>query len=309
MDQFFCNICKIYVGTLNEVMEGDACEKHYCFRNASNINVDIETHLIGIDQKEQVELDVQAFIGETSRDTEQLSPGAGQSAIEKTSKPAPVKSQGFVYDSNSSSEQIEVEQRPPSWNVAPENENTKYNFWSEAETKLLITTYEQHMSKFDSPMFNVQGVFKRIAEDLGKENVIKSSKSCEVKWRNLKKTYEEVMKKNKKTGTPKTRFKYFEMMHNILFKSVKINPVCTVSQHEIKTRVLTDNENKDIRIEKTKTVTDRPDAVETVFPKKKKKKSEEEETREQARERRHRERITQKNEMFKWFQDNFPKNN
>lgn len=102
------------------------------------------------------------------------------------------------------------------------NQNTNVNLlfpinhetnmkWSDNAINLLIVTYKNNISKFDSPMYNNNGVWKYISNEMKTHGIQISGEKCNEKWRNLKKTYDKVSKHNSQTGNSKKSWPNFDV--------------------------------------------------------------------------------------------------
>lgn len=78
-------------------------------------------------------------------------------------------------------------------------------------------------------MYNKKQVWEKISLDLAKHGIQKAATKCDEKWRNLKNNYEKVLKEKQRTGNRPQSWKYFDMLHDIYFRSPQFNPVCVVS--------------------------------------------------------------------------------
>lgn len=189
----------------------------------------------------------------------------------------------------------------PQHNPALFSEKQESN-WTNEGVKLLINAYKNNKHKFYSPQYSNRQVWNIISDELKSESFIKSGHKCDEKWRNLKATYKKTLDHNKATGNNRVTWEFFDDFHEIYFKCPDINPVATASSSGAQTKVTDNSQNLS-----------EPTSEENVAsPKQKKRKVENEKVEflrelDQNKERRHHEKIEQRERMFQWFVNKFDK--
>jgi hypothetical protein len=189
----------------------------------------------------------------------------------------------------------------PEHHVLNETTPTETVGWSENAIRLLIVTYNEHKEKFKSPRYNKKEVWNLISHALREHKIYKSGLKCDEKWRNLKKTYEKVRTANKGTGGAPTHWFFFDEMHEIYFHDPHFNPVLTVSSSSgVKRSSGNEAENQE-------TVKDGIQEKFSPSGKKRLSKSISSYEIDQNKQKRHKERMEQRERMFQWFQENVRK--
>lgn len=103
-------------------------------------------------------------------------------------------------------------------NIENNNENVEKNntnCWTIEETMALINAYE-HFSDMLSHAKKRKHVWEIIANEVVSLGVSKSAEKCEVKWRNLIRTYKAIKDNKKTTGRGAIRFQFYDKMDEIL---------------------------------------------------------------------------------------------
>ncbi|CAG9820708.1 unnamed protein product [Phaedon cochleariae] len=282
-DMCFCGYCQEELGTLANLMAA-SCISHICLKSYDDLNVDMKTHKIwGSSLKPCAERI------ETDRNNNASSSGSS------TKPPAEPCKERNKTDRENKASSSGSSTKPPS----DRKEDT--NNWSDQETKLLICLYTEHKHKFLSPMYNKKNVWNIISERLKELGTNKSALKCDEKWRNMKKTYDKVLKDKKLTGNSNSYWRYFDDFHEIYFH----DPLCTVSSTgSIKTSIAP-KISEDVPIETS--------SEEQLAKKRKVEKAKESKTLtsaqiEDRRQQRHKEKMKMKAEMFSWFKENFGSN-
>lgn len=96
--------------------------------------------------------------------------------------------------------------------------------WSEKATKLLLTSRLEMEKYFNRPTCKKKKLWQKISLEIGKKGYKFSADKCDLKYRNLLKTYKKNKEKQKKSGADSITWKYFEILDNVLGCKYNINP-------------------------------------------------------------------------------------
>ncbi|CAH1153326.1 unnamed protein product [Phaedon cochleariae] len=187
----------------------------------------------------------------------------------------------------------EIQKAVPEMLITKEQEPAK--IWTDNAIKLLISSFSNNKSKFESPMYTKKKVWEIISQNLAEHGVRKSGTRCDEKWRNLRKTYGKVLEEKNKSGNGGIHWKFFDEFHEIYFEDPIYNPVLTASSSGVIKR-------------KAETLpfanaegSNEPSAKKATKPEKKLSITD----IEKAKQKRHEERMAQKDKMFEWFKEHF----
>lgn len=87
--------------------------------------------------------------------------------------------------------------------------------WSKNEALALIDTYKSRHEEFNSTRRR-RNVWENISNDLLGAEIVRSAKCCEVKWKNMVRTYRAVKEAHKKTGRGTKRFLFFNELDELI---------------------------------------------------------------------------------------------
>lgn len=178
---------------------------------------------------------------------------------------------------------------------------TKENYvWNDEAVKLLIVSYNDQRHKFDSPSYCKKKVWELISVQMNKHGYKVTGLKCDEKWRNLKKTYDKILKEKNTTGNESVSWKFFDRFHDIYFKDPHFNPVATTSSSGI-TKICTSYENEE---NQENIPLKRHFSPEEKHQRRKNVTTYE---RELKRQNRHNEKMKLKKEIFEWFKQNYKK--
>lgn len=98
--------------------------------------------------------------------------------------------------------------------------------WKYKEITSLIEAYRLHKDKFESRKDTPKSIWEQISAELKKNNILKSSESCEKKWKSLFEIYMAQKESNLKSD----KFIYFNAINSIF--SIKQEDEEGVVSHE-----------------------------------------------------------------------------
>ncbi|KAB0805297.1 hypothetical protein PPYR_02267 [Photinus pyralis] len=101
--------------------------------------------------------------------------------------------------------------------------------WTHESTLLLLSLYEDHIGSFKSPKKTNKSVWLRIANEMSKRGYLFTGDQCDLKFRNLKKTYKRIKDNNKSSGRGAIVWPYMDMFERVFGSAPDINPKATVS--------------------------------------------------------------------------------
>lgn len=101
--------------------------------------------------------------------------------------------------------------------------------WSHESILLLLSTYEDHLKMFKSGKKTGKAIWNMIAKAMVLKGYNVSGEQCDIKFRNLKKTYKRIVDNNKGTGNGSISWLYFEKFNAIFGKNADIVPISTAS--------------------------------------------------------------------------------
>ncbi|KAB0791149.1 hypothetical protein PPYR_02949 [Photinus pyralis] len=125
--------------------------------------------------------------------------------------------------------QTDVE--PQAGVATPDNETqvqADRAFWSNNEILALMHAYDNLKENFDHPKKR-KHVWDDVSNLLLSQGIHRTPKSCEIKWRNLVRTYKTVRDNVTKSGRGATRFQYYEAMNDILGNKPSMSCAHTIS--------------------------------------------------------------------------------
>lgn len=100
--------------------------------------------------------------------------------------------------------------------------------WSKDEALALIDSYKSRQDEFQSAKRRTH-VWENISEDLLCVDVRRSAKSCQVKWKNMVRTYKAVRGNFNRTGRGTSKFLFFNEMDDLMGDKLP----CAVEEIEI----------------------------------------------------------------------------
>lgn len=172
--------------------------------------------------------------------------------------------------------------------------------WTDNMVKLLISAYKE---KFSSSAYTKKKVWELISAKMGEFGYKKDGLKCDEKWRNLKKSYDKVKQELNKSGNKNISWAFYKDMEEIFCRDPHFEPVSTCSSSGVTTiRCISNEMEKNL----SPGCSQNSFSSEAVTPKKKQRKYSPYQT-EQGRERRHKEKMDLKKEMFTWFKENYKK--
>ncbi|KAK4877206.1 hypothetical protein RN001_009712 [Aquatica leii] len=91
-------------------------------------------------------------------------------------------------------------------------------FWSDAETTLLISLYNDHKDAFTNTKKKRKQIWDIIAEQMAAHNYFRNPEKLERKWTNLLRVYRSIKdnKSPKKSGRGALHYKYFDLIDEIM---------------------------------------------------------------------------------------------
>lgn len=100
--------------------------------------------------------------------------------------------------------------------------------WTNELTLGLIALVEEHQNQFQNAVKKY--VWMKISNILqDKFSILITWQQCYTKWKGLLKMYKYIKEHNSTSGKGRKRWKYFEVMNNILHNKSEITPVATCS--------------------------------------------------------------------------------
>lgn len=141
---------------------------------------------------------------------------------------------------NSCSESVVIE-AGSSFHSDATNHVQEHKKWSHAATEQLISLVGDHDEHFQMSMKQV--AWKKICEKINKrQNTHFTYQQVDIKFKGLKRTYNEVRKHNDTSGNSNKNWIFFDQMHDLLFKKPEIHPpvICSSSKG-LKVQNITDN--------------------------------------------------------------------
>lgn len=175
--------------------------------------------------------------------------------------------------------------------------------WERPAVMLLFSLRKEHTDLFKNDKVRKEVVWKKIAESFKEKGYKYIAKQIENKWKNLRKNYMKVKDNNNKSGAPLKKCKYYDEMEEVYGKSPSVQPVVVASNLSQKNMFpSTDEEDKDedictdiIPIKKSKM--DKQLEMWTKYL------DENVQKREEARERRHQEKIEQQKQALETYKE------
>ncbi|KAF5290747.1 hypothetical protein FQR65_LT20600 [Abscondita terminalis] len=112
-----------------------------------------------------------------------------------------------------------------------ENEDSQLreNKWTHERILLLLAFYEDHIPEFKSSKKTNKAIWAAIAKQMNDNGYHVTGEQCDIKFRNLKKTYKRIKDNNSSTGAGAISWPYFSNFDNIFGHSHDINPQSLVS--------------------------------------------------------------------------------
>lgn len=95
---------------------------------------------------------------------------------------------------------------------------------------LLISEYEKNLLRFRNRSIKNQNIWADIVQEFKLKKYIVTTAELDRKWRNLKKHYVLIKDNNKKTGSGKLTWPYFERFDTIYGSDASINPKTRLKQ-------------------------------------------------------------------------------
>lgn len=100
--------------------------------------------------------------------------------------------------------------------------------WTDSNTILLINLYKKHESKFDRQIKKF--VWQKIADEIHQTTSFKYTPTqVDTKWKRLVRSYKDIIIHNRTTGKNRKDWKFFDLMHEILYQRPEVTPVATCS--------------------------------------------------------------------------------
>ncbi|CAH1117577.1 unnamed protein product [Phaedon cochleariae] len=135
-----------------------------------------------------------------------------------------------AYSAQQSPEDIDVEHDNDYNNPPVESEESvqEKTHWTHNETLALISAYEDHLEDFKNAKRRKK-VWEKISTALKETGISHDAGRCEVKWKNLLRTYKSIKDTKKKTGRGTVKFLYFDRLDGILSERPVMNCTHTFS--------------------------------------------------------------------------------
>lgn len=151
---------------------------------------------------------------------------------------APVYHSGLtVYNNTSSYENQSDSSSPslsePAGSTSSDDITTQKKMWLKEEVICLIETYAKKKDDFRNPRVRNKDIWSDISSEMQAQgHVTCDAKSCETKFKNLKRSYTACIDHNKKTGNDKKKCAYYEELHNIFHGDDNITPPAVYSSRK-----------------------------------------------------------------------------
>ncbi|KAK9688388.1 Myb/SANT-like DNA-binding domain [Popillia japonica] len=101
--------------------------------------------------------------------------------------------------------------------------------WSHTNIKLLLELYRENIQLFNSPKKTNKSVWLSVAKNINERGYTFTGDQCDLKFRNLKKTYKRIVDSNGKTGRDAINWPYFSVFNDIFGTDADVTPTCLVS--------------------------------------------------------------------------------
>lgn len=100
--------------------------------------------------------------------------------------------------------------------------------WTDEATKMLIELYKRYEKQFENGIKKY--AWKKIATEMTNRMCqTYSAQQCDTKFKLLKNMYKQVKYHNEQSGNNRKNWKFFDMMHEILYSRPEITPKATCS--------------------------------------------------------------------------------
>lgn len=100
--------------------------------------------------------------------------------------------------------------------------------WTDEATKVLIELYMDHEKQFENSIKKY--MWKKIATELTNRMCqTYSAQQCDTKFKLLKNMYKQIKNHNEQSGNSRKNWKFYDLMHQILFSRPEITPRATCS--------------------------------------------------------------------------------
>ncbi|KAF5278708.1 hypothetical protein FQA39_LY18363 [Lamprigera yunnana] len=101
--------------------------------------------------------------------------------------------------------------------------------WTHNKILLLFSLYQDNINLFKSAKKTNRSIWNGIAECMAKKGYMFTGIQCDIKFRNLKKTYKRIIDNNKGTGNGAISWPYFDLFDSLFGKSADTVPIATAS--------------------------------------------------------------------------------
>ncbi|XP_036148167.1 trihelix transcription factor GTL1-like [Monomorium pharaonis] len=165
---------------------------------------------------------------------------------------------------------------------------------------LLFSLRKEHNDLFKNDKIRKDIAWKKIAEFFKEKGYTYTAKQIENKWKNLRKNYMKIKDNNKKSGASLKKCKYFDEIEEIYGKSSSVQPVAVASNLSVKDTILSTDEEEAIDentcpVPLKKSKMDKQLEMWTTYF------DENSQKREEAREKRHQERLEQQKQALQTY--------
>ncbi|KAB0790135.1 hypothetical protein PPYR_15540 [Photinus pyralis] len=101
--------------------------------------------------------------------------------------------------------------------------------WTERGVKLLLELYREKLEMFRSSKKTNKSIWALIAKTFCEKGMSVTGDQCDLKFRNLKKTYKRIKDSNSKTGRGTYSWPYFTIFEEMFATDADVNPLCIAS--------------------------------------------------------------------------------
>ncbi|KAK4885737.1 hypothetical protein RN001_002008 [Aquatica leii] len=112
-----------------------------------------------------------------------------------------------------------------------ETENSQHQEikWTHESILLLLTLYEDHNEQFKSSKKRNKTIWNLIGQSMSQKGYPFTGDNCDIKFRNLKKTYKRIKDNNNGSGRGAISWPYFKQFDELFGSSHAVLPIATAS--------------------------------------------------------------------------------
>ncbi|KAK4882103.1 hypothetical protein RN001_005422 [Aquatica leii] len=115
--------------------------------------------------------------------------------------------------------------------------------WNDKSIKLLLTIYQSHLQLFRNSKKTNKSIWSMIAEKMQTHGYQVSWDDCDIKFRNLKKTYKRIKDNDNLSGRGAKQWIYFNIFEELFGKDADVKPLCVINTSNIES--YSNNETSD----------------------------------------------------------------